>query len=602
MNRMYLRQSGRAALLAAVALAVSSAYAAPSVGPDGPAFYTLPSPMPTGTHGDLLSYRVGSASLGPGAPSTNAWNVLYQSNDAVGATNVVSGTVLVPAAPWSGSGARPVILYAASLHGSAQDCASSRQFEKGSDYENSNIVAALKAGYAVLVSDYQGYITGDAPTTLMGRSQGKAVLDLFKAATAIPASGISASAKVAIWGYNQGGQSAAWSAELQPAYAPEVNLVGVAAGGVPPDMVKVAPELDGNLGAAFLFDTVNGLAQQYPRQVPLKLLTTPEGKQVLADLKTQCLFKQLFYVINKPFSYISADATPLSEVIDLPMVNASLDAHTLGRLPMTVPFYQYHGQADEFIPISYGFALKKDYCSKFKSVTFDVFPAEHIITQFQAAPFVLSWLADRFAGKPAPGSCDITKPDPVSTANPGRGNYVVSLKSWPLTARVGLKTLNQTINLPASSTFTADADVSAKRLTGSLNVPEFTAKVKILGITTDIKLVITQVGPIEGTAELDENGLLHVHGHAYANMRIKSVGILGINLPFGCKTSTPIDFPVNFDGPLSAMGDGNLGFSGTTTFPKITGCGLFSPIFSVLMSGPGQTYSFVAAPPAPTKW
>jgi uncharacterized protein (TIGR02300 family) len=47
-------------------------------------------------------------------------------------------------------------------------------------------------------------------------------------------------------------------------------------------------------------------------------------------------------------------------------------------------------------------------------------------------------------GKAAVGTCDTTQADPVSTANPNDGNFIVSLRSWPLVANMGLKTLGQT--------------------------------------------------------------------------------------------------------------------------------------------------------------
>jgi len=34
----------------------------------------------------------------------------------------------------------------------------------------------------------------------------------------------------------------------------------------------------------------------------------------------------------------------------------------------------------------------------------------------------------------------------------------------------------------------------------------------------------------------------------------------------------------------------------------MTGCGIWSGLFSTLMSGPGQTYEFTVAPPAPSRW
>ncbi|MFI4919403.1 MAG: lipase family protein, partial [Legionellales bacterium] len=207
------------------------ATAAPILGPSDSSFYTAPTSV--GNAGDLISYRPATINLGTGAATTQAWNVMYRSTDALGAANVVSGTVIVPTAAWTGSGTRPVIDYAVGTHGLAQDCAPSRQMAQGSDYENANIASAIAAGYAVLVSDNPGYTNGSTPTYLAGVAQGHAVLDIAKAATQIPSSGISSTAKTAIWGYSQGGQTASWAGELQTSYAPNLNLVAIAAGGIP---------------------------------------------------------------------------------------------------------------------------------------------------------------------------------------------------------------------------------------------------------------------------------------------------------------------------------------------------------------------------------
>ncbi|MDO9238036.1 MAG: lipase family protein [Aquabacterium sp.] len=597
MNPTFLRQTILAMPVAALALAVSSACAAPIVGPTDASFYTNPAAV-TGLHGDLIQYRTTAANLGAGAPATHAWNVLYQSTDSRGAANAVSGTVLVPTAVWSGTGPRPVILYAVGTHGLAQGCAPSRQFEKGSDYENANINAALKAGYAVLVSDYAGYLIGTKSTYMSGQSQGNATLDIFKAALSIPSVGISSAAKVGIWGYSQGGQSAAWAAEQLSAYAPEINVAGVAAGGIPADFIQTAHYLDANLGASFLASAVSGLATQYPKGIPINLIASNEGKAELAKLNTECVFTALFDLQNKSLSSFTIGDQPLDDLLGLETVNATLLAQGLGKQKVTVPLYQYHGQADEFIELNQDLALRKYYCSVGTNVAFDVYPSEHIVTQFQAAPNVLSWLGDRFAGKAAQSTCANTAAEPTTTANKGGGNFVVSLKSWPLTASVGLKTLKQTVYLPATSTFSAETDITGKTLNGKLSVPDFKQSLKIIGLGSQIGMKVTPVGATTGTASLDNDGQLHVHGTAYADITITSVS----GVPVGtCKTVTPVAFPLNFDGPISSLGNGGLVFTGTTTFPQIKGC-IISAILTSMMSGAGQTYSFMVAPPAPVKY
>lgn len=598
-----LRKSVLSVPLAAIALAVSSAYAAPVVGPSDATFYTNPAVL-GGAHGDLIQYRPATVNLGTGAPATKAFNVLYQSTDSLGKPNAVSGTVLVPTTAWSGTGPRPVILYAVGTQGLAQDCAPSRQFAAGSnEYENANINAALKAGYTVLVTDYAGYLAGTESTYLAGQSQGNAVLDIFKAATAIPSVGIDASAPVGIWGFSQGGQSAAWAAEVLSTYAPGLNVKGVAAGGIPADFMAAAHFLDGNLGAAFLASGVAGLSVQYPKTIGnnFNLLASASGKAEIASLKTECVFTALFAEQNKSLTQFTVDPTlTLDDILGVPAVASTLQAQNLGKQPLTVPMYQYHGKADEFIPLAQDIDLKRYYCSNGGKIQFDLYPSEHIVTQFQAAPKALAWMADRFAGKAAPNSCSTNTsgyPTPTNTNTTPGGNFVVKLDAWPLTATVGLKTLGQTVYLPAASTFTATTDITAKTLNGTLNVPDFKQSLKIIGIGSQIGMKVSPAGATTGTASLDNGGQLHVHGTAYADITITSVS----GIPVGeCKTVTPVAFPLNFDGPVSALGNG-LNFSGSTTFPLVKGC-FISAILSAMMSGSGQTYSFTVNPPAPTSY
>lgn len=588
----------RALPLAALACALGTASAAPVEGPADMRFYDAPASL-AGQHGDLISYRGTTVNLGAGSPTTKAWNVLYQSTDSRGAANVVTGTVIVPTTPWTGGGERPVISYAVGTHGLAQRCAPSLQLSQGKDYEAANISAALKAGYAVLVSDYQGYTNGAVPTYLAGASQGNAVLDIVRAATQVPLSGITSSAKVAIWGYSQGGQSAAWAAQRQAAYAPGVKLTAVAAGGVPADFPTTARYLDGSTGASFLLGGVVGLAQQYPDAIPLSTLANADGQATIARGKQQCVFESLFDLQNDKLSQYTVGNQSLDQLLAAkPEINAVVQAQNLGADKVSVPLYQYHGKADEFIPLAQTVALKKKYCGKFSNVTFDTYPSEHIATQFQAAPYVLSWLADRFAGKTTLGTCLTLNAEPKSTAYPPGGNLVVGLDKWPLTATVGLKTLGQTVTLPKDSTFTAEADVTQPRLSGTLNVPAFKQTISIIGLPISVGLQITPVGAATGTVNLDTEGQLKIRGNAQANITITSV----LGIPFGeCKTEKPVDFPLVFDGPVSSLGNGGLTFQGTTTFPTIKGC-MISAILSAMMSGSGQTYSFTVAPPAPVRY
>jgi dienelactone hydrolase len=601
MFNTFKRKSALSIPLAALTLAVSSAYAATPGSADDSVFYAPPTSLTANAPGTLISYRPTTLKLA-GAPAINAWNVIYQSTTATGFNangptvtkdNAVSGTVIVPKTAWSGTGPRPVILYAMGTHGLANSCAPSRQMAAGTDYETANISAALNAGYAVLVTDYAGYLNGQGASYLVAQSQAQSTLDIFRAATGIPNVGIASNAKVGVWGFSQGGQTAAKVAEIASTYAPGINIVGVAAGGIPADFNVVAPNLDGKIGFAFLGSAVQGLINEYgTKNVPINLVATQAGLDELKKLSTQCVFTALLTHENLTLASYTVDpTTPLADLLNV--AQPVVDAQTLGTAKPTMPMYMFHGQADEFIQLSQDYDLKKNYCGKGTKVYFDAYPSEHIATLFQAGPKVLSWIGDRVAGTAAPSTCSTTV-TPADTSLPNSGPYKVALNAWPLDAHVDLKTLKQTVQLPASSSFTAVADITNKTLDGTLNVPPFSQSLKIIGIGAQIGMKIEPVGRTTGKTSLDEKGILTVTGNADVNITLTSVW----GIPFGeCKTATPVTFPLSYVGPVSGLGTG-LNFSGTTTFPQIKGC-VISAIMSAFFTGSGNGYSFTVSPPAP---
>ncbi len=579
--------------------APTGALAVPVAGPSGAAFYAPPALVQSGHHGDLIWYRSAPVSLGAGAPAANAWNVLYQSTDANGVANAVTGTVFQPVASWAGSGPRPIVAYAVGTHGLAQGCAPSMQFAQGTDYENANIVAALKAGYSVLVPDYAGYTTGQTPTYLAGVSEGHAVLDIVQAAHQIPVPvGFSADSPVAVWGYSQGGQAAAWAGQQQADYVPNLKLVGVAAGGVPGDFLASGLNLEGSTGASFLFGGLIGLGTQYPAEVPLNTLLNTAGQAAAKTAESQCVFQSLFTLMNADvLNYTVAGASLpnlLGDAFALPGLFFALEAQNLGQWgsSIKVPLYLYHGQADEFIPLGQAELLKQTYCQNNPNVTFDLYPSEHIVTQFQAAAKTVAWLGQRFAGATVTGNCTEKAPAPQSTANKGGGAYVVSLNDWTLGGSLTLKSLGQTVNLPAGSTMTAATDLTNQKLQGNLVIPPFSATVWVFFPFT-FDLMIQQSNPIVGTVSLDNSGQLHIHGTTSANITLAGYGTK-------CTTANPVQFPLNFDGPVSALGSGALTFPGTTTIPPLTGAGC--SLFSSLIAGAGQTFTFSVTPPASVAW
>lgn len=255
MRKSFPPSSCRVKLLglgAVVALAILTIGAAPA-GADTGDFYTPPSPLPAGQHGHALKTLPSTYSSQAGTTSTRG---MYLSRDAHDQPMAVTGTVLVPSAPWGGPGARPIVAYAPFTAGMGDQCAVSKTIagDGNSDLvsmvQTTFINSLLSKGFAVAQTDYQGLGTPGEHSYVMRLPEAHAVLDVIRAAQELPGAGLSPEAPVGIDGYSEGGSGSAAAVELAPSYTPELKIAGAYAGAVPADLKVLASSLDGSLWAA----------------------------------------------------------------------------------------------------------------------------------------------------------------------------------------------------------------------------------------------------------------------------------------------------------------------------------------------------------------
>ena len=84
----------------------------------------------------------------------------------------------------------------------------------------------LNAGYAVVRTDYQGLGTPGVHGYLIGKDEGRSVLDIVRAARSVVGH---LSNKVVIGGHSQGGHAALWAAALAKTWTPELKVAGTLA-------------------------------------------------------------------------------------------------------------------------------------------------------------------------------------------------------------------------------------------------------------------------------------------------------------------------------------------------------------------------------------
>lgn len=387
--------AGPATAPAPTTAGAAPAYTGPVPAAAGDAFYQPPDPLPAAKPGDVLSYREIPAAGQLADLGATVYQVLYLSSDHNGEPVAVSGTIVVPTGVDVTSA--PVLSFAPGTHGIGDACAPSKAIAQGSDYGLPDIAAATGRGWVVAVTDYQGLGTPGTHTYIVGRAEGQAVIDAARAATRLPGPHPAADTKVVYWGYSQGGGAAAWAGELTASYAPELNLVAIAAGGVPADLTAVAEVLDGSASVGLQFMAAIGLDAAYP-ELDLDSFLTPDGRSSIAELRDGCLDA------IAAFTGKSIDDIATRNPMDDPAWQDRLAENSLGSAPPDVPVYLYHGTRDVTVAYQQGEELMRAYCAEGVTVAWAPFDGDHGGGLANSAG-ALEFLAARIDGVAAPNTC-----------------------------------------------------------------------------------------------------------------------------------------------------------------------------------------------------
>ena len=207
--------------------------------PPRPAFYEAPATLP-GANGAVIRSEKMTFLLDPLDVTSlvrNANRVLYRTTNRAGEAIAASGTVLVPNAPWIGVGLAPGHRLRARHPGHGRPVRPVAAVLRGHRVRGRR---RSRACCCAATPSRCPTTRASAPSgvhTYMDRvSQGRATLDVVRAAQRLSGTGLSATSPVGLMGYSQGGGAAAAAVELAPTYAPELRLKGAVVGAVPADL------------------------------------------------------------------------------------------------------------------------------------------------------------------------------------------------------------------------------------------------------------------------------------------------------------------------------------------------------------------------------
>jgi hypothetical protein len=402
-RRWWLGASLLGAWLMTLALSSAPALAAPVL-PTQDAFYSYSGALGSAAPGTVLRTRSASFNAAGLTVPVTTTQVLYRSTDELGDPTVAVATVVQPLV----NAASKIVSYQWAYDGLAANCEPSYAIGGGSPTEDTNaaeqilMVPLLAAGDTVVVSDYESEDNDFAA----GREEGDITLDGIRAAEGLL--GVPGATPVALMGYSGGAIASDWAAEEAPTYAPNLDIVGTAMGGIAVDLahnlsyVNGSQEWSGAIPAALV-----GIARAF--HIDLSDYLSSYGLQVTGAVGASCLEADLgsypgltYQQLLKP-QYTNIDQVP-------PFVNA-LNTLIMGSAgtpeePLFMGVGNADGTGDDVMVDADDEALANEYCQRGVPVQFTTYQNEdHGTAALAFLPSAVTWVLGRLSGVPADNGC-----------------------------------------------------------------------------------------------------------------------------------------------------------------------------------------------------
>lgn len=315
----------------------------------------------------------------------------------------VSGVIAVPAGA-APPGGWPVVALGHGTTGTDVKCGPS-------DYpdllgEDGNVARLLARGYVVAASDYQGLGTSvESPRTHPYLEPNTAAYNMIDAVRAARNVVPEASRNWAAMGASQGGQAAWAAAEHADDYGQGLDFVGSAALAPAADL---SPITDAGLDLAytdaqkiFIPNLVAGLREVHPDLDPADYMRG--GLAAGAEAFTSCGPTSMADKFSAATDIAPGDARIADEEA-LERLRGILIADALPAEPADGPLFVAYGDKDSIILSAWTTAALQRACAQGDVIEI-VRKPEGGHTNLGVTDDAVAWIADRFAGQPAPDTC-----------------------------------------------------------------------------------------------------------------------------------------------------------------------------------------------------
>ncbi len=330
-----------------------------------------------------------------------AVRILYHSLSSEGAQVATSAVVLIPPGP-APAGGWPVIAWAHGTSGVARMCAPSLQ--KDMEYGEEGLMPMVRAGFAVVATDYHGLGTVGPHEYVNKIAQGRDVIYSVPAArAAVPSLG----SRWVVIGHSQGGL-AAWSVAEMEATLHDPNYLGAVSVAGAGDLKAILTGMGDPGSDAAFYMTYMAYAIH---------VLSPEFKP--SDMLEGAALARYQNATTKGcwnYAYASFLGLPPGKIVKpgwdgTAAAEKLFKVDELGSAPIGGPMLVIAGEGDQTVPIASVRGTVQKACRNGIALTFRSYPGlDHDPTMDQSTPDQLAWVRDRFAGKASTGNCADLKP------------------------------------------------------------------------------------------------------------------------------------------------------------------------------------------------
>jgi acetyl esterase/lipase len=360
------------------------------------AFYRASPAQIAGPPGTLIRQEP----MPPTLEGADAYRVLYRSTGLQNEPIAVSAVVIVPPGPAPSAG-RPVIAWGHPTTGVAPRCAPSLALFIYQQIQG--LREMVDRGYVIAATDYPGLGTPQTHPYLVGVSEARAVLDSVRVARTLT----STQNRFAVWGHSQGGQAALFTGLIAKAYAPDLDLVGVAAAAPATDLATLlGDDINSSGGRNLTSMTLWSWSRIF--DAPMERVLDPSAVPVVDRLADECI--ESIYDIQQRRSTaapLERSFLAVSNFYTAEPWRSLMASNSPDPLPPKIPLFLAQGGADELVRPQVTEAYMQRVCRAGGKTQLLLLPAaNHGFIARDAAASAVEWMTGRFAGFPAPSSCN----------------------------------------------------------------------------------------------------------------------------------------------------------------------------------------------------